>query len=261
MVNVLVSKTNAERRKGSTPLIRIVTYKHNGGKFMDNGNNVTFDKCKVTIRDMETGETILEFDATSAPNLILDNSTDICMECIEDEVTGSTVVPINNDLNIAYLDACNNILATTAIMPDIINVQNPNKETVFVEFADGSKEVAHLNDGDVFNLETGILICIVKKILSDMDILCSGSSAYNKIIKYALTKVDAKKKAKEAEIEKYKAERRKVAQIKADQRRLENKKREARIKEMAEAYKMAFNEISNGTLGETLEDIEKSETE
>ena len=259
MANVLVSKTNAERRKGSTPLIRIVTYKHNGGKFMGE-NNVTFDKCKVTFCDVETGEKNLELDTTSAP-LFLDNSTDICRECIEDEVTGSTVVPINNDLNIAYLDACNNILATTAIMPDIINVQNPNKETVFVEFADGSKEVAHLNDGDVFNLETGILICIVKKILSDMDILCSGSSAYNKIIKYALTKVDAKKKAKEAEIEKYKAERRKVAQIKRDQRRLENKKREARIKEMAEAYKMAFNEISNSTLGETLEDIEKSETE
>jgi len=138
--------------------------------------------------------------------------------------------------------------------------------TVFVEFADGSKEVAHLNDGDVFSLEVGVLICVVKKLLSEMDIIGTGSSAYNKIIKYALGKLDATKKKREEEQKKAKEERAKLASIKQEVRRAENKKREDRIREMTEAYKRAIGEVSKQASAELeesfkglLDELEKAE--
>ena len=130
-------------------------------------------------------------------------------------------------------------------MPNIINVSKPNDETVFVEFADGTKEVAHVNvkEGDTFSMETGVLICVFKKFLSLTDCVeVSGSSVYNKIMKYAMTKVDAKKKKREEETKKVKEI---IAQINQAERRIKNDKREDRINEMAEAIKRAFNDLNN----------------
>ena len=117
-------------------------------------------------------------------------------ETLIESTAGSRVISDNGFLYLGYLDDNSNVTSYSCIMPDIINVSNPNDTTVFVEFADGTKEIARLNDGDTFNLETGVLICIFKKILCEMGIGCTGSSAYNKIIKYALTKLDATKKGR-----------------------------------------------------------------
>lgn len=165
-------------------------------------------------------------------------------EALED-VVGSSLRCIDDELCLVYLDEYNNEIAKTNLMPNIINVQQPNDRTVFVEFADGDKQVAHLNDGDVFSLETGILICITKKLFEDMDIIGTGSSVYNKVIKYALGKLDYTKKARQAVLQHRKEERMKLAQIKHDVRRVENKKREERIREMTEAYKRAINDVSS----------------
>lgn len=136
---------------------------------------------------------------------------DCVKKCIEDNTAGCTVFSKDGDLCLGYLDAENNIIGHTFIMPDIINVSNPNEKTVFVEFADNTKEVAQLNDGDVFSLEVGVLICIVKKMLSDVVMTENGSSAYNKIIKYALGKLDASKKKREEELKKGKGSKSKIS--------------------------------------------------
>ncbi len=185
---------------------------------------------------------------------------------MEQNTVGSTLFADDGDLFLGYLNKDNGIIGHTNLMPDIINVSNPNDKTVFVEFADGTKEVAHLNEGDVFSLETGILICVVKKMFADMDIIGTGSSVYNKIIKYALTKVDATKKKREEELKKVKEERMKLASIKQETRRIENKKREDRIREMTEAYKRAINDVSKQASTELeasfkglLDELEKAE--
>ena len=158
----------------------------------------------------ENGELVMKIDPESFDNDRVEEMIKTCFcslnsglpdkaitylrECMEENTVGSTVFAEDGDLYLGYLNADNGIIGHTCIMPDIVNVSNPNDKTVFVEFADGTKEVAHLNDGDVFSLEVGVLICVVKKLLSEMDIIGTGSSAYNKIIKYALGKLDATKK-------------------------------------------------------------------
>lgn len=156
---------------------------------------------------------------------------------------------VDGMLSLVCLDDENNEIYNTDIMPDITNVQHPNEKTVFVEFADGSKEIAHLNDGDVFNLEFGVLICIVKKIFSDMSIVGSGSPVYNKLMKYALSKLDYTKKTKEAALAQRKAERKEQAQAKQDARKAENRKRENRIRDVIEARKI-IEETFKAMLGE-----------
>ena len=132
------------------------------------------------------------------------------------------------------------------VIPDIVNVQNVNDKTVFIEFADGTKEVAVLKDGDIFNLETGILICLTKKILSMISNgEPTGSSLYNKLVKYALTKVDATKKQRQAEAEKAKQKRIRQHEARQEAKRKANAEREEKIRIQAEAYKRAIKEISN----------------
>ena len=230
----------------------------------------------------ENGELVMKIDPESFDNDRVEEMIKTCFcslnsglpdkaitylrECMEENTVGSTVFAEDGDLYLGYLNAHNGIIGHTCIMPDIVNVSNPNDKTVFVEFADGTKEVAHLNDGDVFSLEVGGLICVVKKLLSGMDIIGTGSSAYNKIIKYALGKLDATKKKREKEAKKAKEERAKLASIKQEARRIENKKREDRIREMTEAYKRAIGEVSKQASAELeesfkglLDELEKAE--
>lgn len=227
------------------------------------------------------GELIMKLDADQLNNIepiteeidcpcenieLCEEAIEYLREMIEENTVGSTLFSDDGDLYLGYLNDQNGIIGHTNLMPDIINVSNPNDKTVFVEFADGTKEVAHLNEGDVFSLETGILICVVKKMFADMDIIGTGSSVYNKIIRYALTKVDATKKKREEEFKKAKEERMKLASIKQEERRIENKKREDRIREMTEAYKRAINDVSKQASAELeesfkglIEELEKSE--
>ena len=132
------------------------------------------------------------------------------------------------------------------VIPDIVNVQNVNDKTVFIEFADGTKEVAVLKDGDIFNLETGILICLTKKILSMISNgEPTGSSLYNKLVKYALTKVDATKKQRQVEAERAKQKRIRQHEARQEAKRKANAEREEKIRIQVEAYKRAIKEISD----------------
>ena len=145
------------------------------------------------------------------------------------------------------------------MIPDIVNVQNVNDKTVFIEFADGTKEVAVLKDGDIFNLETGILICLTKKILSMISNgEPTGSSLYNKLVKYALTKVDATKKQRQAEAEKAKQKRIRQHEARQEAKRKANAEREEKIKIQVEAYKRAVNEISHDLTEDFTKDLNDS---
>ncbi len=157
--------------------------------------------------------------------------------------TGETSVYSDGEtLNVGYKLEDGTVVQNKKIMPDIVNVQNPNDTTVFVEFADGTKEVAHCNEGDVFSLETGVLICIAKKMFSEFG---KGSNIYNKVIKYAMTKLDAKKKAKVEEKKKEKEDKELAHRTKQAKRNFENRRRRARIDEMTEAFMNALNKMEN----------------
>ena len=130
------------------------------------------------------------------------------------------------------------------MMSNIVNVEQPNDKTVFVQFADGTKEVAVCSADDVFSFETGVLICLFKKILGEPleDFGMSGSSAYNKLIKYALGKKNAKKKELEAERQMIKANKAKLNECRQRAKRYDEETRNNRISEMKQAFSEALAE-------------------
>ena len=174
----------------------------------------------------------------------------------ETKVTGCTTIGDDKDLFFGYLGEDGYLKYFKKIMPDIINVERPNAETVFVEFGDGTKEVAHISDDDTFNLETGVLICVTKKLFSlKPEVKVSGSSAYNKVLKYAMTKVDAKKKKIDAELKATKEAKARVNAIKQAARKRDNDLREGRIREITEAVKRALNDISQQASDEIIDSL------
>ena len=209
---------------------------------------------EIIMTNTETGEVYKidpsEFSQITYELDVLDEYKDCTAtvtDFIKEPVSRNALRCIDGMLSLVCLDNKDNEICKTDIVPNIINVQHPNEKTVFVEFADGSKEIAHLKDGDVFNLEFGVLICIVKKIFSDMGIIGAGSSVYNKLMKYALSKLDYTKRAKEATLAQRKAEKRKLAQVKRDVRKAENHKCENRIREVVEAYKKEVGDAATRT--------------
>lgn len=72
-----------------------------------------------------------------------------------------------------------------------------NHRTVIVKFEDGTFEKATATDDDYFSIETGVCICLFKKVL-DRLVSGHGSSVYNKLMDYALDKgiENSEKKAK-----------------------------------------------------------------
>lgn len=77
------------------------------------------------------------------------------------------------------------------LMPNIEDVRVVNKpntdepKVVMVDFADGTTEKAILSDEDTYSLETGISICITKKLMSISDSV-SGTKVYNSVIRHAI---------------------------------------------------------------------------
>ena len=115
-----------------------------------------------------------------------------------------------------------------------VKILAPNK-VVEVTFADGTRQKAVCDENDEFSMETAIAVCLAKRAMG-------GSAAYNKAVKKAM-KVYEDKLAREEEEAKEKARREKRrAKHKAYLERREVKRREARIEEMAEAYRRALKD-------------------
>jgi hypothetical protein len=130
------------------------------------------------------------------------------------------------------------------LIPDIKDIKSYNDTTVIVIFADDTKTVAVLDPKDKFDLEQGISICLMKRLLGD-----NGSSIYNKLIKRAFEvkeqNEEAVKKAEEKKAEdKAKKEAERQRQQKANKR-----KREEAIEIQKEAYIRAMEYMESKNNG------------
>lgn len=117
---------------------------------------------------------------------------------------------------------------------------------VMVEFIDGTSTKAMVAGNDKFDLETGISICITKKII-DMRTNGNGSSVYNKLVDYAV-KVMKRNEAAGEQYEKERAEKKRIYENKCRKKQKRRERREARQREQEieiqkEAYLRAMREM------------------
>lgn len=123
-----------------------------------------------------------------------------------------------------------------------------DNKVVIVEFADGDIQKSVCMDGDVFDEERGLEVCIMKHI-------CGGKAQYHKVLKEASKQVvalDEKVKADKADAEKAAQKKAKIAKAKAARKA---KKRAENIADMTEAFSAAIKEnggnikdVSDGVL-------------
>lgn len=123
------------------------------------------------------------------------------------------------------------------------SIQVYNNRVVKLTFIDDTVSTAVCSAADEFSLETGISICLTKRML-DTD-QKRGSSQYNKMIKSLLNKYE---KQQQDELEKAKEKlRKKLKWQKArEKKELRRKRKEERTIEMQkEAYIRAMNELKD----------------
>lgn len=131
------------------------------------------------------------------------------------------------------------------ILPAITNVEIYNDGVVKVWFSDGSTETAKASkeDKDFYNPETGVSICITKKLLHDK-LGGNGSSVYNKLVDYAMRicnesvmkryREEQEERTRKARLKRRREKAQKKKELKADARR------EEQIEIQAEAYLRAM---------------------
>lgn len=138
------------------------------------------------------------------------------------------------------------------VMPDIVDVNvikndSVNAKTVIrVFFSDGTEEKAVLAHGDIFCLETGIGICIAKKVLSMR--AKNGNSLYNKIVHRA-TKIMRKNQEKIAKVEREQLDAEvRYQKLVEKKKRRNDRKRQQEIEDVAQFFaevERRKNEILN----------------
>lgn len=109
--------------------------------------------------------------------------------------------------------------------PEVADVSTVNDKVTIVTFTDGTQEKAICREGDTFSIETGVTICIMKRMLRLMFEEFgnkSGTNLYNNMLREALKKKDAFK------IEKEKAKEKEKRKRAAKQRVRELEKKQAR---------------------------------
>lgn len=132
------------------------------------------------------------------------------------------------------------------IMPVIENVSvYPDKDgkdkTVVIKFSDGTTERASTRHGDTFDLETGISLCVAKKLYTTLvnDEKSSGfSKIVHKAVKIYKNGIKEEEARKKREAEEKLAEQRKEAKRK---KRAE-KRRQRKVNLLKDAFVAAFNE-------------------
>lgn len=125
------------------------------------------------------------------------------------------------------------------MIEDIERIDVYNNRAVKVTFADGSYARSVVQPGDVFDLDTGITICLLKRALGRED----GHRRYNSLIRKAHRVLDEQQRdAERLRIEK---ERRHVAEQKLLARAEARRRlaREERIDEQREAHVRAVMQL------------------
>lgn len=130
-----------------------------------------------------------------------------------------------------------------SILPEVTDVQIINNKVVILTFADGTTTKSVTDEADEFVLETGISICLMKRILMHFK-GGNGSGAYNKLIE-DVEKVYLRKIEAEQEAERKAAEEKEIRQRRAEKAKRKRiikarREQEQRINEQAEAYRRAF---------------------
>lgn len=92
--------------------------------------------------------------------------------------------------------------------PPIQRVITHNDRVVIVKFADGSFTKAVCSPNDKFDIDVGITVCLLKKVLG-------GTNEYNNLIRKIHKQMDQYEMVKQAEKDAKKARREKQAAIKA----------------------------------------------
>lgn len=101
-----------------------------------------------------------------------------------------------NDVVVDFDKVSGEYKSVAHLIPKVVKTYI-NGDTTVVKFADGTYTKAVCKPGDSFNPETGICICLFKRVL-DRLVSGHGSSVYNKLMDYALAKgmEDSEKKTK-----------------------------------------------------------------
>ena len=112
-----------------------------------------------------------------------------------------------------------------------------------VYFENGSVQTAYCDEGDEFNLEVGISICVTRELMKRLYGISGETNVYNKVIRQGMKAYKTHCKFKEA-TKKYIAEKEAVEKNKKikEQKRREKraaKKKEREIEILAEAIRRA----------------------
>lgn len=136
---------------------------------------------------------------------------------------------------------------TQYIIPQIKEIKAINNRVVIIKFTDGTQEKAVLDSSDTFSIEQGVAICITKKILSKLT-YGNGSSAYNKLIDYAMKiydkQEDNKKKIEEEQIKTEQQANKREEKKKNRVAKMQEKEKEELINILSEAITKAMQSIN-----------------
>lgn len=177
------------------------------------GGLYTYDSCSPTVSIYFGNNKTLARKATA--------------DCSENEKK-----KINNvrygDYNIAVRDEDGIYIDLMPNIEDVRVVNKPNTDepkVVMVDFVDGTTEKAILSDEDTYSLETGISICITKKLMSVSDSV-SGTKVYNSVIRHAMKVMKENRKWEDEARRADEAESQRVKKL-AEKRARRQAKREA----------------------------------
>ena len=134
------------------------------------------------------------------------------------------------------------------LMPDIHKVKAGNFEPgskdlpyVIVYFADGTKTKAVISKNDIGSVETGVSICLFKKLLGE-----NGHAIYNRLIDYAMDVYNGTDERSKYIAEcKANIEKERTA-IEKRRKKREKRERERQIEVQKEAYLRAMREFAEG---------------
>ena len=124
-------------------------------------------------------------------------------------------------------------------LPEITKIETPKEnKVVIVHFSDGTKEKSVCDKDDKFSLETGIEVCVMKKIMG-------GNAAYNKYIKNAVKLYNSEIDRKNKEVAEKERKKAKIEKEKERRERRRERKIAEQIHIQKEAYLQAMNELKN----------------
>lgn len=130
--------------------------------------------------------------------------------------------------------------STRVRLPKIVNIEMYNDRVVKVTFDDGSFTKSVCQENDIFDLDVGITVCLMKKMLDDGK--GNGTRIYNDIIRDAHKLIEDKENEKiEKQLEKEKLKKKAhKAMMKKQAKKL--KAKEEAIDIQKQAYIRAFKE-------------------